>query len=805
MANQDFENQDQLGTRDRRQEEGPGFSDIMSVVWLNKWWFALSIFVCIMLGVLYIWMTPKTYSRSATVMIKDDKNGGSAGSEASAFQDMLQFGNVSAENELGFFKSNRLMLQVVEKTGADKSYSAKSQSGLRLNELYTQSPVLVTLLDVEPDEVLSFTMKVKGGGRVEICDMEGLVKSNKKLTVTEGDTVDTPICRMVLRATVFMNPGWTGKEIFFSKSSTDDVAKAFSENLEASITKGSSLITLSLKDVNAMRAEDVLNTLIQVYQADAINDKNQVVRNTAKFLDDHLSVIEGELGGVDTRIESYMKANNLTDVSSNASLYLQNTGNLDNQGLGAENQLNMAEYIQIYLQDNSKTNELIPAATGISDSGIQSQINDYNAALLRRDKLAANSSVNNPLVQDLNNQLSSMRATITKAVNNQVEVLKIQVRNLNKMERENQSRISSVPTQQKNVVSIEREQKTKEEMYLYLLQKKQENELQYAINESNCRIVDPAIGPVSPVAPRKATAMLVALLIGLAIPALWLYFASVSDTTVKTKKDVKEGVTIPFLGEIPMEKRKFPQDIVVREGSREGVCEAFKIARNNLDFMDAGKKMKCKVLQVTSLYPDAGKSFVSVNLAMSMALGGSKVMILDLDLRKGTLRKSLDIQHRHGLSEYLSGKTDDYASMIHPVKEGFPVDVLLSGALPPNPAELLNNGRIEELMDGLRSKYDFIIMDNPPYGTVVDASVCAKLADQTVFVIRSGMFDRRVLPDLQELYDSGKLHDMGIILNAIDYRKIVKKYGYGYGHYGYGNYGYGYGYGEKTDDGPVQS
>ena len=382
-----------------------------------------------------------------------------------------------------------------------------------------------------------------------------------------------------------MNPEWIGKEIAFTKSSAQDVAKEFSDALEATIQKGSSLITLSLKDGNAKRAEDILNTLITVYQQDAINDKNQVVLNTAKFLDEHLGVIEGELGGVDTRIESYMRANNLTDVSSNASLYLQNTGTLDNQGLSAENQLNMAEYIQIYLQDNTKTNELIPAATGISDSGIQSQINDYNAALLRRDKLIANSSVNNPLVQDLNNQLASMRATITKAVNNQVEVLKIQVRNLNKKERENQSKISSVPTQQKNVVSIEREQKTKEEMYLYLLQKKQENELQYAINESNCRIVDPAIGQAEPVAPKKMTAVLIALLIGLAIPALWLYFASLLDTTVKTKKEVKEGLTIPFLGEIPMEKRKVNKGIVVREGSRDGICEAFKIARDNLEFM----------------------------------------------------------------------------------------------------------------------------------------------------------------------------------------------------------------------------
>jgi Capsular polysaccharide biosynthesis protein len=219
---------------------------------------------------------------------------------------MLAFGNVSAENELGFFKSNRLMAQVVEKTGADKSYTASAAHGLRRNELYTQSPVLVTLFDAEPNEALGFKMKVQKGGKVEIYDMYGMVKSNKRLTVTEGDTVDAPVAKLALHSTVFMNPEWIGKEIAFTKSSAQDVAKEFSDALEATIQKGSSLITLSLKDGNAKRAEDILNTLITVYQQDAINDKNQVVLNTAKFLDEHLGVIEGELGGVDTRIESYM-------------------------------------------------------------------------------------------------------------------------------------------------------------------------------------------------------------------------------------------------------------------------------------------------------------------------------------------------------------------------------------------------------------------------------------------------------------------------------------------------------------------
>ena len=319
------------------------------------------------------------------------------------------------------------------------------------------------------------------------------------------------------------------------------------------------------------------------------------------------------------------------------------------------------------------------------------------------------------------------------------------------------------------------------------LNKKEENELQLSITESNCRIIDPAEGVDLPVAPKKVQVALIALLAGIMLPALWIYIRSLLNTSVHTKKELKAGVNIPFLGEVPLEKNKHEKDIVVQEGSRESICEAFKIVRDNLDFMDTEKKTVGKVVLVTSANPDSGKTFITLNLGMSMALANVKVVILDLDLRKGSLSKSVGIgMKKTGVSNYLSGKVDDVKELVQVCGDDNRLHIITSGALPPNPAELLKSGRLDRLLEELKKNYDYILLDNPPYGVVVDTQLCGRLADQTVYVVRSGLFDKRMLPELQELYDSGKMKNMSILLNGIDYVKTG--YGYGYG-YGYGNYG----------------
>ena len=972
MGKDRFEDLDFIDFNDNRRQEGTVIADMLSAVYRNRKWFILSVAVCVLIGFLYLKSSPKIFLRTATVLVKDEQKGGGVNG-AAAFQDLFSLGGSTVDNEVGIFKSKRLMRTVVETLHLDISY--KEWDGLRKKELYTSTPFAVTFLDATPSQQISLTVTMSDNGKVTLADMtlqneEEEEEFDEILTVQPGDTVNTPVGKMVVASTLFTDENSIGKTVYVTKGNMKEVAESYNKALNVGVAnKQSSLIALSIEDENVQRAEDLLNTLIEVYKNDAIEDKNRIVINTARFIGERLEIIEADLAAVDAEIENYKKKNRLTDIASESALYLQSSSMLDTEGLSVENQLNMAQYMKEYLQDNSKTTEPVPASIGIDDMGVQNLIMEYNTVLTRRNKLIANSSANNPLVRDLNGTLMSMRLSIAKAVDNLIASLEIQVANMKNKERENSNKIAFVPTQLKYVVSIERQQKIKEELYLFLLNKKEENELQLSITESNCRIIDPAEGvdlPVAPkkaqvaliallaglsvenqlnmaqymkeylqdnskttepvpasigiddmgvqnlimeyntvltrrnklianssannplvrdlngtlmsmrlsiakavdnliasleiqvanmknkerensnkiafvptqlkyvvsierqqkikeelylfllnkkeenelqlsitesncriidpaegvdlpVAPKKAQVALIALLAGIMLPALWIYIRSLLNTSVHTKKELKAGVNIPFLGEVPLEKNKHEKDIVVQEGSRESICEAFKIVRDNLDFMDTEKKTVGKVVLVTSANPDSGKTFITLNLGMSMALANVKVVILDLDLRKGSLSKSVGIgMKKTGVSNYLSGKVDDVKELVQVCGDDNRLHIITSGALPPNPAELLKSGRLDRLLEELKKNYDYILLDNPPYGVVVDTQLCGQLADQTVYVVRSGLFDKRMLPELQELYDSGKMKNMSILLNGIDYVKTG--YGYGYG-YGYGNYG----------------
>lgn len=678
MRKDKFEDFDFIDFNESRSEESTVMADMIGVLAHHRKWFILSVAVCLLVGFIYVRSTPKTFSRTATILVKDEQGGGNMG-ESAAFRDVFSLGNSKVDNEMGFFKSKRLMMEVTRQLRLDVSY--KERNGLRKRELYNSTPFTVVFQDAEPGQEISLTATAIDGNRALLSDF--VLDENdfdEVVTVQMGDTTDTPVGKVVVASTLFMNEEYMGKPVYVKKGNRKNVSDNYNANLQVEVVDKSSLINLTIEDENIGRAEDVLNTLIEAYKNDAIEDKNKVVINTANFIKDRLTIIEADLGVIDTEIEDYKRENKLTDVTSESALLLQNSSRLGGESLSIENEVVMAEYIKDYLQDNSKTAELIPSSIGINDNGIQNQINEYNTTLTKKNKLMANSSANNPIVREMNASLVSMRASISKAVDNLVAGLKMQVRNMKRKELENMNRKAFVPTQQKYVISIERQQKIKEELYLYLLNKKEESELQLSITESNCRIVDPADGPDLPVSPRKAQVLLICILLGFTIPTLWLYIRSLLNTTVQTKRDLKAGVSVPFLGEIPLKKGKREKDIVVKEGSREYICEAFKILRDNLDFMDTEKKAGGKVVQVTSFNPDSGKTFIIANLAMSMALSNAKVIVLDLDLRKGSLTKNSGIGTKEkGMSAYLSGKVNRVEEIIRPYEEGSRLDIITSG------------------------------------------------------------------------------------------------------------------------------
>ena len=782
-------------TNTRVEENELNLEDILQVVLANWHWFVLSVVICAGAAFLYLKWAPKVYTRTASVLIKDDAKGGAL-SESAAFEDLGIFGTKrNVDNEVLVFKSRRLMTEVARNLHLDVSYTVKE--GLRTVELYTQSPVLLSFPDAE--EAQAFSLRAKPISAEEVVLSDFVIddeSAGEPMTVALNDTVTTPVGRVVVVPSLYYGDKYFNTTVQVTKSPLQNVAIGFQANLQATLaSKTATIINLTLQDVSIPRAEDVINTLISVYNTDAINDKNQIVMNTSNFINDRLIVIEKELGSVDSDIESYKREHQLTDISSETGMYLQTSSRNQQEGLSLENQLSLAKYIKNYLTDPGKSSELIPANTGISDVNIESQIGEYNEMLLKRDKLISNSSNKNPVVQDLNNSLIAMKQTIIRSVDNLIVGLNIKIKNVQAQEEQTNRRISAVPTQQKEILSVERRQKIKEELYLYLLNKREENELTQRMTESNARIIDPASGSNVPVAPKSMMIFLASIVLGCAIPAGVLWMLVISDTKVRSRKDVEGVLSVPFLGEIPMRDKKDKNEVVVHENGRDSVSEAFRIVRTNMVFMRV-KDKNMQVVMFTSFNPGAGKTFVSINLAMSFALTHKKVVLVDLDIRKGTLSSHVKVSDM-GVTNYLSGRVDNVDEIIRKGELYDKLDIIHAGPVPPNPAELLLSDRLETLVAELRKRYDYIILDNVPAGVVADAVIVNRVADLTIYVVRAGRMDRRALPEVEKLYQEGKLRNMSLILNGTVYKHGAYGYRYGYG-YGY-SYGYGYGYGQRKN------
>lgn len=784
--NHKFEDYDLIDIKNKREPESALLADAWAILLRNKVLFIICLTISLTIGYYYIRSTPKQYMRTATIMIKDVQKG-SGMVESQTFEDIFSIGRNSVENEVGVFKSRRLMRLVAEKLHLNINYRALN---LKKTDMYLTSPITVEFIDADESQSISMMVTLKNGKIVELSDLVGEQEYDEKISAQIGDTIDTPVGHIIVE----LNPNMTKYDALYemqvSKNPMKNISNGFCHrlNVEVSGTQ-SSLINLSIIDENPKRAEDILNTLIDVYNQDAIKDKNLITINTASFIEERLQKIEVDLNVVDSEIENYKKLHRLTDLTSESNVFLSNSNKLDNDGLSLDNQLNMAEYMKAYLLRNNRYSEMIPASIGIQDNGIQAQIIDYNEQVSKRNKLLANSSERNPLIKDMDATLKSCRNAIIRAIDNLQTSLKLQVMNMKIKEQETFDKIADLPTQQKQIVGIERQQKIKEELYLYLLNKKEENELQQTITESNCKIVDTADGPISPVSPNKIQVILICLIVGFSIPSLWLYLKSLLNTYVYLKEDIKDKVSIPFLGELPFDKVTEDRDIMLsNESAHEYLNEALRIIRENLNFMNHDNlEQGGKVIQLISLNPSSGKTFISINLAANIALSKARVIVLDLDLRKASLTRRLRIgTKRKGVSNYLSGEVTDVDAVIYAIDTPCePFDVISSGPIPPNPAELLKDGRLDDMLEKLKLKYDYILFDNPPYGLVVDAFVCSRVADHSIYVIRSGMFDKRLLPDLQELYNSNKIKNLSIVLNGVDYQRMAYSYRYNYGYYYY--------------------
>ena len=517
---------------------------------LSKWrWFLLSILVFGSLSWLRYAQSPFVYFRQATVIIKDPSN-----KTTTAGLDRYDnyINKVNVANEILQFRSKKLMQEVVKRVHADISYLHKE--GLREHELYTKAPIAVVFPDATPEQYLSFKVTPRDKQTVTVSDFMGTEK-DKVCQVGLNDTVDVNGVRMVISPTNYYTDAWLEKTVRVQKNPLAAVAGYYRGNLGIRQEEDdSSILTLSLKDSSPIRAEDVLNMLITVYNEEAVRDKNQVAVNTADFINERLIIISRELGGVETELETFKRDNRIMDISSTASSYMSESQQSNSQVLELETQLRLARYIKDYLEDHTKGTDLIPSNTGIDNASIENQISQYNTIKLRRDKLIDDSSDSNPVVEELNNSLHAMKQSIIRAVDNMIVSINVRRNDARSREMRAQSRVSSIPTKEREMLSIERQQKIKEALYLFLLNRREENALSQAMADNNARVIDGADGSTVPIAPSGKRILLLGVLIGFALPCIVFLVRMFMDTYVHSRKDLKGKVSVPFLGEIPLDK-----------------------------------------------------------------------------------------------------------------------------------------------------------------------------------------------------------------------------------------------------------
>ena len=589
--------------------------------------------------------------------------------------------------------------------------------------------------------------------------------------------------------------------IQYVRGSVSATADTYANALVAELgSDDATIINLSISDASIRKAEDLLNTLIEVYNENWIQDKNQIAVSTSQFISDRLGVIENELGHVDENIAGYKSEHLLPDVQAASSLYMAQSAENNKELSALNNQLSTAQYIRREL-NTKQLNQTLPTNSGIVSANIETQISEYNNLVLDRNRLIANSSEKNPLVKNMASSLQSMQRTIIQSVDNLIVSLNTQIRSLRRVEDATTTRLASNPNQAKYLLSVERQQKVKEELYLYLLQKREENELSQAFTAYNTRLITAPRGSMFPTAPRKMNILLVAFAVGLLVPAVIIFMKENMNTKVRGRKDL-QNLSIPFIGEIPQysgtkkkwwelkhRRRQDLKTVVVNEGNRNIINEAFRVLRSNMDFM-INKDSNQHVFVLTSFNPGSGKSFLAINIAMSFAIKKKKVLVIDGDLRHRTASSYVDSPDK-GLSNYLNNQVENWKEIIVPYKEYANLHILPIGTVPPNPTELLESSKLATLIAALRPEYDYIFIDCPPVDIVADAQIIEKWADRTIFIVRSGLLDRSMLPELENMYTEKRFKNLSMILNGTE--GAGGRYGYRYGyHYGYASY-----YGDK--------
>ena len=800
-------------TNEKLREADDNEIDIRELLfkYLIHWpWFAGAVIACLIAAYVYLYIATPVYNISATVLIKDDKKGGNTNNVAGLDElglSGLITSSQSIDNEIEVLRSKTLVKEVVNYLDLYVAYQDEDQ--IPSKELYRESPVQVNMTPQEAEKLRSnviIEMVLQPQGILDVdleIDDKEIRKHFDKLPAVLPTDLGTFTFFQVSDSISLMKNKEVGalvqdaQHITAVISQPMNVAREYCKDLSIEPTsKTTSVVTISLKNSSLQRGQDFINQLLEMYNRNTNNDKNEIAQKTAEFIDERISIISKELGSTEADLEIFKREAGITDLNSDAQIALSGNAEYEKKQVENRTQISLVEDLKKYLSHSEY--EVLPSNIGLKDITLAAQIDRYNEMLIERKRLLRTSTEDNPAIINLDTSIRATKMNVEATLEGTLQGLFITKADLDREAKRYMRRISDAPGQERQYVSIARQQEIKAGLYLMLLQKREENAIMLAATANNAKIIDDAIADVIPVFPKRSIIYLAALVLGIAIPVVVIFLIDLTKFKLEGHADVEKLTSVPIVGDIPLTDEKNAKDgsIAVFENQNNLMSETFRNIRTNIQFMLQNDK---KVILVTSTVSGEGKSFTSANLAISLSLLGKKVVIVGLDIRKPGLNKVFDLSSKEkGITQYLASPEMDLMSLVQLSDVNRNLYILLGGTVPPNPTELLARDGLDKAIEILKKNFDYVILDTAPIGMVTDTLLIGRVADLSVYVCRADYTHKAEYTLINELYHEQKLPNLCTVINGVDLKKRKYGYYYGYGkygkHYGYGKrYGYGYG------------
>lgn len=751
--------------------------------YLYYWkWFLISVVFVIFAAFVYLRYATPQYKVDAKILLeKEDKASG----ELSGLAELSTLTGGSGQSafvmdQIDVFMSRRLLRKVIEVHNLEYSYYLKGNIG-QTEVLEENSPIKISSsIPSQENEAAILTIEILGPSNYSLEEEDGIILNSaefgKPIKLKYGTLVLTPNPNQDLSKHI-------GEKVKIALQSVDQTIDNLQKEIQITPNKEkqSYIVNFSLTGPSIDKSKMIINSLINQYNQEVTNDNSKITHSTSRFINSRLELIGQDLDLADKKVQNYKSGHNMIDLGAESTLNLRTLSEADKEVLEKRTQVQLVNYMRESIRSNSDL-ELLPTNIGLADLSIERNLVEYNKLVLEREDLLKSATVENPVVKNLTESIKTLNKNLITSLDNYQSVLQLSLKNAESKMNQLERKVSAIPNQEFGFREIARQQQTVESIYLFLLQKREENEIKASATPDILKVIDAAYGSSIPVAPKKMIVLLGAFILGLILPFAILYIKFLLDNKIHSRKDIEDFFNVPILGEIP-----FSNESAIKDNDRSSLAEAFRILRTNITFMLNAKKGS-KAIFVTSTTSGEGKSFVSTNLSRILAMSGKKVLLLGADIRSPKVLDYLGLsylQHTNiGITQYLINPDMDIDNIIIKKPAEYQFDIIYSGYIAPNPAELLMNGYFENIINYGREHYDYIIVDTAPVSLVTDTLLIADQSDLTVYVARANYLEKQMLNVPKDLYEGGKLKNMAVVINDVDFEK-----GYGYG--------YGYGYGEK--------